>query len=152
MNIAGVPEHFNFPFIILSEKRPDHFQFVSCSGGSGEMASLLLQTQKQEHLDAREKVDLAVMLPEAAYTFIDKNPDYKIFGEYTNTGITWGVYVKAGSEFSKWEDVKGKRFGISRQGSGSELMAYYAYHDSDWDCNDLKILCRSKPSGSEKSF
>lgn len=152
MNIAGVPEHFNFPFVILSEKRPKHFQFITCPGGSGEMASLLLQSQKQENLGEREIVDLAVMLPEAAYTFIDQNPDFKIFGEYTNTAITWGVYVKADSDFQKWEDIQGKRFGISRQGSGSELMAYYAYHNSEWDFNDLKFRVVQNLQGARRAF
>jgi sulfonate transport system substrate-binding protein len=152
MNIAGVPEHFNFPFVILSEKRPKHFQYITCPGGSGEMASLLLQSRKQENLGEREKVDLAVMLPEAAYTFIDQNPDFKIYGEYTTTAITWGVYVKDSADIKTWDDVKGKRFGISRQGSGSELMAYYAYHKSQWPFDELKFRVVQNLQGARRAF
>lgn len=152
MNIAGVPEHFNFPFIILSEKRPDHFQFVTCPGGSGEMASLLLQSQNEGVLNQQEKVDVAVMLPEAAYTFIDKNPDFKIFGEYTNSGITWGAYTKSDSALENWEDAKGHTFGISRKGSGSELMAYYAYHLYNWDKEELKFKVVQNLQGARRAF
>lgn len=153
MNIAGVPEHFNFPLVILSEKRPDHFQFVTCPGGSGEMASLLLQSRLPgEASSVQEQVDVAVMLPEAAHTFIENNPEFRIFGEYTTSGITWGAYTSKESSLEKWEDVQGKCFGISRKGSGSELMAYYGFHQSGWDLNDLKFRVVQNLQGARQAF
>lgn len=157
MNIAGVPEHFNFPFIILSEKRPEHFQFISCPGGSGEMASLLLQSRMQEQQQSQEtssneKVDVAVMLPEAAHTFIEANPEFKIFGEYTNSSIIWGAYTSKESSLEKWEDVRGKTFGISRIGSGSELMANYAYHQNKWPIDELKVKVVQNLQGARQAF
>lgn len=150
MIIAGVPEHFNFPLVILSEKRPDHFEFVQCPGGSGEMASRLIQGKDIEH--ARDGVDLAVMLPEAALKFVDENPEYQIFGEYTDTPIEWGVYTRFDSDLKSWDDVQGKIFGISRYGSGSELMAYYGHHQSGWKTEEINFEVVQDLDGAKNAF
>ena len=47
-----------------------------------------------------------------------------MLGVYVDSPLHWGVHVVAGSSFDSFESLRGARFGISRYGSGSNLMAY----------------------------
>ena len=126
LTIAGVPEHFNYPFHLLENQKPSDYKFLSCPGGSGEMHSLLLNSLHETQNKSSENiVDIATLLGEAALSFVDQHPEFVIWGEFVISPITWGVYCSSNSEIEDWKQTSQSQFGISREGSGSQLMALY---------------------------
>mmetsp|Transcript_20025 Transcript_20025/g.46793 ORF Transcript_20025/g.46793 Transcript_20025/m.46793 type:complete len:80 (+) Transcript_20025:175-414(+) len=68
---------------------------------------------------------MALLLTEGAVADITKGGDYKLFGFYVQTPLTWGLHVRNDVEkFQSTDDLKNATFGISRFTSGSHLMSY----------------------------
>ena len=119
INAGGVPEHFNTPWYLASEQnRLEHaniqLNWHECHGGTGEMNKALRDGT----------LDMAVLLTEGIVTDIVHGNPSKIVQFYVNSPLRWGIHVSAKSEIYTLEDLKGKKFAISRPKSGSHLMAY----------------------------
>ncbi|KAJ1945415.1 hypothetical protein FBU59_002314 [Linderina macrospora] len=62
-----------------------------------------------------------------------KNPDLRLFGTYVDSPLPWAVSVAADAKYATVDDLAfGATFGISRPGSGSEVMARYAASAYEW--------------------
>lgn len=74
-----------------------------------------------------QKIDVAVALTEALITGIAKGRlDYKLVGSYVRTSLNWAVITgtdPSASKYNSIDDLKGTSIGISRVGSGSQIMA-----------------------------
>lgn len=127
MTIAGVPEHFNLPWRLLIEHGL-HVRFGldlrwrDVPEGTGAMIDML------ENGDC----DVALLLSEGAVAGIAGGAGLRILGEYVASPLRWGVHVAADSDVAKPEDLPGRRFAISRYGSGSHLMAALYASQHDW--------------------
>lgn len=134
IRVAGVPEHFNSPWHIAMEN--DLFanagldvQWTTIDTGTGAMCKAL----------AKGEIDVALALTEGVVADIAKGGQHKILGAYIRSPLTWGVHVSAASSFDSVESLRGAKFGISRFGSGSHLMAYVQALSLGWEpqTNDL---------------
>jgi ABC-type nitrate/sulfonate/bicarbonate transport system substrate-binding protein len=82
-------------------------------------------------------LDIAVLLTEGITKAILEGLDCKILNVYVTTPLRWGIHVPFNSEMKRPEDIKGQTFAISREGSGSHLMAYVNSLQRGWNTNEL---------------
>jgi len=118
IRIGGVPEHFNLPIHLANEQgsfndRNVQIEWTTYKGGTGQMTQALRNNE----------IDLCVLLTEGIITdIIHANPS-KIISGYVTTPLTWGIHTGADNTLKQYGDIFDKKYGISRFGSGSHLMA-----------------------------
>ncbi|MEM8886974.1 MAG: substrate-binding domain-containing protein [Bacteroidota bacterium] len=130
--VGGVPEHFNLPWHLAGEE--GDFEKVGVSveyqdypGGTGAMTRAL----------ASGELDLAIVLTEGIISAIHQGNPSRIIKSYIDSPLIWGIHVAANGQLQKEEDMEGKRFAISRFGSGSHLMAIVDAMNRGWEHENL---------------
>lgn len=134
IRIAGVPEHFNFPWQLSIENRDFEsqnidLQWTNVPEGTGKLCQMLRNNE----------TDLTVILTEGIIKDILAGNSSKIVQVYVKTPLIWGIHVAANSNFYTLNDLKNTRAAISRKGSGSELMAFVNAHNQNWPTKDLQF-------------
>ncbi|GGE09301.1 substrate-binding domain-containing protein [Psychroflexus salis] len=134
IKIGGVPEHFNYPWHQAIKKGAFKavgidLQWQDFPGGTGEMSDAL----------AKQEIDLAIMLTEGSVKKICDGLDLRIVQKYVDSPLLWGIYVKYNSEIETIEELENKTAAISREGSGSHLMAYVNAKNENWDTQNLNF-------------
>lgn len=127
LKVGGVPEHFNYPWRIAIEeglfrKEGIALHWADMSGGTGQMIKGL-QTGS---------LDLAVLLTEGITRSILQGLDVKILQIFVSTPLCWGVHVPYNSRFNNINDLEAQTVAISREASGSHLMAFVMAHQNSW--------------------
>jgi ABC-type nitrate/sulfonate/bicarbonate transport system substrate-binding protein len=130
--IGGVPEHFNLPWRLAIEEgriadMDVEMHWSDMAGGTGQMIKGL----------QAGTLDIAVLLTEGITKAILEGLDCKILNVYVTTPLRWGIHVPFNSEMKRPEDIKAQTFAISREGSGSHLMAYVNSLQRGWNTNEL---------------
>jgi ABC-type nitrate/sulfonate/bicarbonate transport system substrate-binding protein len=118
INIAGVPEHFNYPWRSairknLFEEHNIKLEWETAFAGTGAMAQGL-----QEN-----KLDLAIILTEGVVKSIADGNTAKIIAPYVNSSLIWGIHIPADHDIVNETEIFDHTYAISRKGSGSHLMA-----------------------------
>ncbi len=126
--IGGVPEHFNLPWRMGIEegrfrKEGIQLHWSDMGGGTGQMIRGL----------ETGSIDIAVLLTEGVTKAILQGLDAKILGFYVTTPLHWGVHVPYHGDIQSIDQLENKTFAISREGSGSHLMAYVMAKQEGWD-------------------
>lgn len=134
LKIGGVPEHFNLPWRLAIEEGKFReigldLHWSDMSGGTGQMIRGL----------ETGSIDIAVLLTEGITKAILEGLKAKIIQVYVVSPLHWGIHVPFNSTIKTVDDLKGKTFAISREGSGSHLMTYVKANQEGWDTNDLKF-------------
>lgn len=134
LKIGGVPEHFNLPWRLAIEegKLKDiglDLHWSDMSGGTGQMIRGL----------ETGTIDIAVLLTEGITKAVLQGLDARILQVYVTSPLHWGIHVPFHSDIKKAEQLEDKTFAISREGSGSQLMAYVKADQEGWDINKLKF-------------
>lgn len=147
IRIAGVPEHFNLPWHLASEK--GRFKdvgldvsFEEYPGGTGAMTKALRSGE----------ADMAVVLTEGIVADIIKGNPSKILQPYVLSPLIWGIHVAANSDLKKVEEIQGKTYAISRFGSGSHLMAIVDAVDRGWDPAEMDFELIRNLEGARKAL
>jgi sulfonate transport system substrate-binding protein len=145
--IGGVPEHFNLPWYQAMEKglfEAEGLQvnWTDYAGGTGAMAKDLRSGD----------LDVAVLLTEGIVADIVKGNPSKIIQVYVETPLLWGIHVPAASAFQSVAQLEGKRYAISRMGSGSHLMAFVDARQRGWDPTDLELVLVGGMDGAREAF
>ncbi|MBU3682386.1 MAG: ABC transporter substrate-binding protein [Flavobacterium sp.] len=128
INIAGVPEHFNYPWIqaiefgLFQENGLD-VQWTNVPEGTGKLVQLLREGT----------TDLAIVLTEGILKDISLGNSSVLIQKYVESPLLWGIHVAAQSPFFSIADLQHKKAAISRIGSGSQLMTYVNAKNHDWD-------------------
>ena len=130
--IGGVPEHFNLPWRLAIEdgdfqKKGIEIHWSDMSGGTGQMIKGL-QTGS---------LDIAVLLTEGITKAILQGLDASIIAIYVQSSLSWGVHVPFLSDINSEEGLENKAFAISREASGSHLMAFVNAYQKNWDLSKL---------------
>ncbi|KAM0787303.1 hypothetical protein ACM66B_007079 [Microbotryomycetes sp. NB124-2] len=129
LRIGYVPEHFSSPLLQLAAK-DSSIKLVSCPSGTGQIMSAL----------KAKEIDLAIALTESLIAGnIKKTAEFKLVGTYVTSPLNWAVIVGKDSKYQKLEDLRGQKIGISRIGSGSQVMASYMYLREKWLDSDGKV-------------
>ncbi len=118
IRVGGVPEHFNLPIHLAKEQeifetRGVSIEWTTFRGGTGQMTKAL----------ADGEVDMCILLTEGIINAIVKGNPSKIISEYVTTPLTWGVHTGSKNSLDNYKNIYDKKYGISRFGSGSHLMA-----------------------------
>ncbi|WP_194778244.1 type 2 periplasmic-binding domain-containing protein [Pararhodonellum marinum] len=147
INIIGVPEHFNFPWLQVVASQPFAsseiiLEWEDESRGSGAMIKALRDGS----------ADIAVVLTESFIKDrIEGNPS-KIIGFHVRSPLLWGIHVSSKSKIDSVSDLKNVPFLISRLGSGSHLMAYLLAKQEGWPLKELQFEIVGNMDGAKKAF
>ncbi len=134
LKVGGVPEHFNLPWRMAIEEgkfRSEGIQlhWSDMGGGTGQMIRGL----------ETGTLDVAVLLTEGISRAILKGLDATIIQFYVTTPLHWGIHVPTHSDIDSVDQLEGKTFAISREGSGSHLMAHVKASQEGWDSDELSF-------------
>lgn len=134
LRVGGVPEHFNLPWRMAIEEgrfRESGIQihWSDMGGGTGQMIRGL----------ENGSIDVAVLLTEGITKAILQGLNAKIIQVYVTTPLRWGIHVPYKSDINSVDQLEGKTFAISREGSGSHLMSYVRASQEGWDTSKLKF-------------
>ena len=134
VRIAGVPEHFNFPWHMAIEEggfedRGIDLEWMEVPEGTGKMCQML----------ENGETDLAIILTEGIIKSITGGNSAKIVQEFIASPLLWGIHVDANASYYKLSDIEHKTVAISRFGSGSHLMAYVNAQYNDWNPQNLNF-------------
>lgn len=134
IRVGGVPEHFNLPWHLCKEEGDFHYEKIDLEwrdfpDGTGAMNNALRNGE----------IDVAIILTEGIVKDISAGNPSRIIQSYIETPLIWGIHVNADSGFREISDLEGTTAAISREGSGSHLMAYVNAANSDWDIDKLKF-------------
>ncbi len=134
LKVGGVPEHFNLPWRMAIEegrfkKEGIQLHWSDLGGGTGQMIRGL----------ENGTIDVAVLLTEGITKAILQGLDAKIIRVYVTTPLHWGIHVPYNGKINTVDQLENQTFAISREGSGSHLMAYVKASQEGWDPQQLKF-------------
>jgi ABC-type nitrate/sulfonate/bicarbonate transport system substrate-binding protein len=134
LKIGGVPEHFNLPWrLAIEEGRLRdiglNLHWSDMSGGTGQMIRGL----------ETGSIDIAVLLTEGITKAILQGLNAKVLQVYVVSPLSWGIHVPYKSTIQHEPDLENQTFAISREGSGSHLMAYVMADEQQWQLDSLKF-------------
>jgi sulfonate transport system substrate-binding protein len=132
--IGGVPEHFNLPWRNAIEEGAFQslgveLHWSDMTGGTGQMIKGL----------QAGSIDIAVLLTEGITRAILQGLDAKIINVYVASPLCWGLHVPVDGTIKAVDELNGKTFAISREGSGSHLMAFVKAQQEKWDLDTLNF-------------
>ncbi|KAF8150659.1 hypothetical protein B0H34DRAFT_665420 [Crassisporium funariophilum] len=152
LRIGYVREHFSSPLLQFADADGgETLTLVECPSGTGQLISRL----------TKDEIDIAIALTDPLISGIaNGSKAYKLVGSFVSTPLNWAVITGTKSEFKDISDLKGTTLGISRNGSGSQTMAYVMALQQGWPTDDLKFqvnndihgLLRSVNDGSTSAF
>ncbi len=132
--VGGVPEHFNLPWRMAIEegrfkKEGIQLHWSDLGGGTGQMIRGL----------ENGTIDVAVLLTEGITKAILQGLDARIIRVYVTTPLHWGIHVPYNGKIDTVDQLEDQVFAISREGSGSHLMAYVKANQEGWDPKKLQF-------------
>ncbi|KAH7908338.1 periplasmic binding protein-like II [Hygrophoropsis aurantiaca] len=131
LRVGYVREHFCSPLLQFNEiDQGSTFTLVECPSGTGQLISKL----------TNDEIDIAIALTDPLIAGIAKGSTaYKLVGSYVTSPLKWAVITGKDSTYNEIQDLKGTTLGISRNGSGSQTMAYVMAKQNNWRTDDLKF-------------
>jgi len=134
IRIVGVPEHFNLPWHMAMDDGAFadcgiELQWTDVPEGTGRMAQMLQD----------DETDLAVILTEGVVKSISLGNPSKIIQVYVASPLQWGIHVGQQSRLGQLHELQQAKVAISRQGSGSHLMAVVHAEAQGWDFDRLQF-------------
>ena len=147
IRVGGVPEHFNLPWHLALESGAFtdvglEVEFIEVPGGTGAMSQML----------AENKLDVAILLTEGGVTKILNGASNRLVKAYTNSPLIWGIHVAADSDIQTIEQIQGRKFAISRFGSGSHLMAIVDSAERDWETDEMQFEIVKNLDGAREAL
>jgi len=147
ITVGGVPEHFNYPWHTgiesgaFSDAGID-LQYVDYPGGTGAMTKALRS----------KELDVAVVLTEGCVADILNGNPSRIVQAYVQSPLVWGIHVADGSELTQIDQINGKRYAISRFGSGSHLMAIVDASERGWATDAMQFEVVKNLAGAREAL
>ena len=147
IKIVGVPEHFNLPWHLCIENNEFEdvgidLQWTEVPEGTGKMCQMLRDGE----------TDIAVILTEGIVKDINAGNPSKIVQVYVDSPLIWGIHVDAKSKYNTLSDLENTKVAISRNGSGSQLIAYVNANNQGWKTDDLKFEIVNTIDGAVESM
>ncbi|KAG6812971.1 hypothetical protein H0H92_015090 [Tricholoma furcatifolium] len=152
LRIGYVREHFSSPLLqFAAVDAGKTFTLVECPSGTGQLISRL----------TNDEIDVAIALTDPLISGIaNGSKAYKLVGSFVSTPLNWAVIAGRDANIADIPSLEGKTIGISRQGSGSQTMAYVMALQEGWSTenlkfkinNDIRGLIDSVNEGSTSAF
>ncbi|OTA99915.1 hypothetical protein M426DRAFT_324726 [Hypoxylon sp. CI-4A] len=128
LRIGFVPEHFSTPLYFAQKHFGLSAKLIPFPSGTGHMITAIRSGE----------IDVGIGLTEAWVAGLGKEdtPDdggYRIVGTYVETPLCWAISTGAKRpEIKDVTSLKGSKIGISRLGSGSQVMGYVLADQQGW--------------------
>ena len=137
LRIGGVPEHFNLPWhLTLPDWRQQNphatASWSDWPSGTGAMVQALLL----------DELDVALLVTEGGVRAVANHEQLRLLGFYTRTPLRWGIHVPPDGSITSIDQLRGQRYAISREGSGSQLMAMIHARQQGWETHDYALCHR----------
>lgn len=133
LRIGFVPEHFSTPLAFAQKHYNLNAELIPFPTGTGALAGALKQD------DRNQGIDVAIGLTEGFIADLGKartsgTPSpYGLAGAYVESPLCWAISTGAKrSELQSVADLKGKKVGVSRIGSGSYVMSFVLADEHGW--------------------
>jgi ABC-type nitrate/sulfonate/bicarbonate transport system substrate-binding protein len=97
-------------------------------------------------------LDVVIALTEGLVADLANGNPSQLVGQYVSSPLRWGVHVASSSSFNSIASLRGRRFGISRMGSGSHLMAYVLAREHGWDTASIKFVVVGSLDKAREAF
>lgn len=123
------PEHFSTPLAFAQQHFSLNATLIPVPTGTGDLAARLKTTTEDD------KLDVAIGLTEGFVADLGKNPKagYGLVGTYVDSPLRWAISTGANrTDINSVADLKGKKVGVSRIGSGSYVMSYVLADQQGW--------------------
>lgn len=79
------------------------------------------------------KIDLAIGLTEGWINGLAATPNlYKLVGTYVSSPLCWAISAGAAASLTSAQELRGKKIGVSRIGSGSYVMSFVFADQQGW--------------------
>jgi len=135
LRVGGVDEPYNLPWLLAFEAGAFapldvEVTFTHYAGGTGALVGALED----------RFLDLATVLTEGGVTAIGRGSKVTMHSAYVDSPLRWGVHLSGKAEQTKIDQLKGKKFAISRFGSGSELMAHELARRNEWTLKPAQFV------------
>ncbi len=145
--VGGVPEHFNFPWHMGIESGAFtdagiDLNYIDYTGGTGAMTKALRSGE----------LDVAIVLTEGCVTDILNGNPSRIVQTYVQSPLIWGIHVAYDSTLDQIDRISGKRYAISRYGSGSHLMAIVDAAERGWTTEEMQFVVVGNLEGARKAL
>lgn len=130
LRVGYIQEMFAAPILLLARSSwgQSHIELVEQPSGTGQVL-----TSFDASSPSGQQIDVALALSEALIAGIARGRrDIKLVGSYVRSSLLWAVITGAQSRYQSIEDLKGSTIGISRVGSGSQLMASVMAMQHGW--------------------
>ena len=141
MTIAGVPEHFNLPLIDAVAAAAD-MRWQAEPQGTGAMVAGLCDGS----------FDAALLLTEGAVAALAAGRTLSIAATWVESPLQWGIHVPAHSDIETEGGIQGRRYAISRFGSGSHLMACAHAQAAGRGVEELQFVTVGTLDGARRAF
>ncbi|KAF2260642.1 hypothetical protein CC78DRAFT_472451 [Lojkania enalia] len=129
LRIGFVPEHFSTPLEFAKKHYGLSSTLLPFPSGTGHMVTALQSGE----------IDIGVGLTEGWIAALgkaqsaQKDAGFRVVGTYVETPLCWAISTGARrDELRSVADLKGKRVGVSRIGSGSYVMSYVLADQQGW--------------------
>ena len=143
IRVGGVPEHFNVLWHYALEKgyfkeAGIELEWTDYPSGSSPLA---------RDMDT-DVIDIAVILTESIIASISNGNHSRIISWYVKSPLIWGIHTGANSNLQSVDDMAGKKYAVSRLGSGSHLMALVDAENRGLTIHDDQFVIANNLSGA----
>lgn len=129
LRIGFVPEHFSTPLEFAKKHFNLSATLLPYPAGTGHMVTALQSGDIDIGVGLTEGWIAALGKAQAA----QKDAGFRVVGTYVETPLCWAISTGARREdVNNIQDLKGKRVGVSRVGSGSYVMSYVLADQQGW--------------------
>ncbi|KAH7353123.1 ABC-type nitrate/sulfonate/bicarbonate transport systems periplasmic components-like protein-like protein [Pyrenochaeta sp. MPI-SDFR-AT-0127] len=129
LRIGFVPEHFSTPLEFAKKHYGLDSKLLPFPSGTGHMVTALQSGE----------IDIGVGLTEGWIAALGKaqaakeDAGFRVVGTYVETPLCWAISSGARrEELTSVQDLKGKKVGVSRIGSGSYVMSFVLADQQGW--------------------
>lgn len=154
LRVGYIPEHFASPLLQLARSPwgQANIDLVPCPSGTGQVLSSF-----DSGSTSGQTIDVAIALTESLIAGIAKGrKDIKLVGSYVRSSLVWAVITGgpsslAASKYKGIGDLKGSDIGISRVGSGSQIMGSVMALQQQWGPSDIGFAVKDTFQGLRDS-
>ncbi|RDA90734.1 hypothetical protein CP533_4055 [Ophiocordyceps camponoti-saundersi (nom. inval.)] len=128
LRIGFVPEHFSAPLHFAQKCHGLDATLVSFPSGTGHMVTAIRAGE----------IDVGIGLTEGwiaglGREGVEGDGGYRLVGTYVETPLRWAISTGAQrKDLTSIDSLRGRRIGISRPGSGSQVMGYVLADQQGW--------------------
>ncbi|KAF1848114.1 periplasmic binding protein-like II [Cucurbitaria berberidis CBS 394.84] len=129
LRIGFVPEHFSTPLEFAKKHYGLDSRLLPFPSGTGHMVTALQSGE----------IDIGVGLTEGWIAALGKaqatkeDAGFRVVGTYVETSLCWAISAGARrDDLTSIQDLKGKKVGVSRIGSGSYVMSFVLADQQGW--------------------